>query len=88
MFDVFIHGSQPVKVSVPLGTYQLYWTSGNTWFGTKKRFGPEASIQKAEENLEFRVDRANSRVEGHEITLSSTPYGNMRSRNVTPEAID
>ncbi len=88
VFDVFIHGSQPVKVSVPLGTYQLYWTSGNTWFGTKKRFGPEATIQKAEENLEFRVDRANSRVEGHEITLSSTPYGNMRSRNVTPEAID
>jgi uncharacterized membrane protein YhaH (DUF805 family) len=41
ILSIFIHPGETVLESVPFGSYDLYYTRGETWHGQEKRFGSE-----------------------------------------------
>lgn len=43
---VYIPSGQTFKAKAPLGTYDLIYASGETWFGEERLFGPSTMISK------------------------------------------
>lgn len=54
--EVFVRGGTTVEVKVPLGTYQLKYASGQNWYGTTHRFGPETAYNKADTPFRFHIE--------------------------------
>lgn len=66
------------RTKVPLGTYELRYASGTTWFGEKGLFGPGTQRFKAQTQLAFRVERDG--VAGHSIRLIKQRDGNLGTK--------
>ncbi len=44
---VFIHAGKTATVYLPTGNYRMTYASGNDWYGTAYRFGPDGSYTRA-----------------------------------------
>ena len=73
---VYIHSGNPAKLYVPPGTYEIKWTSGETWYGEFLCFNT-SSAQKADELFTFD--------DSHIWTLTLYPVSNG---NLSTETID
>lgn len=78
---VFIHGGQAAEFDVPLGSYELRYAVGATWYGEEQLFGPsDTSYHKAEDVLHFRhyLDR----VSGYTVQLHRQINGNLETHKI------
>lgn len=64
-----------VEILVPLGSYKLYYATGDDWFGPTLLFGEETQYYKAGSVLEFTADK--QYYYGHTLELWEQVGGNM-----------
>lgn len=76
----YVKNGSSVSVNVPLGLYEIYYATGNTWYGEGHLFGNETARYKCNEEFEFYVD--GDYVEGYALTLYAVPNGNMDTEKV------
>ena len=71
----YVRAGGTLSVDVPLGTYEIYYATGNTWYGRNNLFGPDTVYQKCEGSFSFTEDV--SGYNGWTLTLYPTFNGNM-----------
>lgn len=72
---IFIRGGNTFTGGMPLGEYDLAYTSGDTWYGNRLFFGPSSGVSKAESTMDFYETAAG--LSGVELTLYGVVGGNM-----------
>ena len=72
---MYIKAHDNFSCQVPVGVYKLYYTLGDTWYGTEERFGIGAPTYTSEDLLEFYND--GQRWQGHTIELRPVTNGNL-----------
>jgi hypothetical protein len=82
VMTVFVRSGTTVEVEVPLGTYQVRYASGETWYGYEYLFGPETSYSKADKTFTFEV--IGNQVSGFTITLYKVAHGNLHTSAIRP----
>lgn len=79
-FLLFLHGGRSAEIDVPLGTYEMRYASGDTWYGMTDLFGEDTVYSKSDSVLSFAND--GYQYTGHEVTLYTVRHGNMRTRRI------
>ncbi len=82
VMTVFVRSGTTVEVEVPLGTYEVRYASGNTWYGYEYLFGPETSYRKADKTFTFEV--VGNQIRGFTITLYKVAHGNLHTSAIKP----
>lgn len=72
---VYIKAHDNFSCQVPVGIYKLYYTLGDTWYGTEERFGVGAPTYTSEDLLEFYNNGQNW--VGNTIELRPVTNGNL-----------
>lgn len=82
VMTVYAEGGSDLEVGVPLGTFEIRYASGKTWYGTKLLFGPETLYAKADKQFRFYSDGI--RYSGHKVELIPQLSGNLRTVPLSP----
>jgi hypothetical protein len=80
---IFVRGGQPTEVMVPVGTYEIRYASGTTWYGESYLFGPDTAYTKTDEDFDFR--RTPNGYSGYTVTLYKVERGNLSTSPLQPE---
>jgi hypothetical protein len=79
--EIFIRAGQTVNTKIPLGSYEIKYAAGKTWYGKQYYFGAETSYKKADEKFDF-FKNENS-IRGYTLELYQTANGNLRSQQIS-----
>lgn len=79
---IYIRGGDTVSIEVPLGTYEIKYASGETWYGDQKLFGTQTSYSKADELFTF--SDTGYQITGYTITLYQVVNGNLQTITLDP----
>ena len=71
-----------MEVEVPLGTYEVRYASGESWYGYEYLFGPGTSYSKADKTFTFKV--VGNQISGFTITLYKVSHGNLHTSTISP----
>ena len=71
----FVRPGQTVEINAPLGEYDLYYATGQKWYGKEDVFGPDTQFYKANDTLYFYYD--DGYYNGYTISLYDVPGGNL-----------
>lgn len=71
----YVKAGNNVEIDVPIGVYQLYYATGDTFYGTKLLFGDDTACYSSDDLLEFYV--SSQYYEGCSITLYAVYNGNF-----------
>jgi len=52
-FAFYVAKGETVKVNTPVGRYSFFYVSGDVWYGSNARFGPDSSYYKTSNIYEF-----------------------------------
>lgn len=80
--EYFVRSGTPLTVEVPLGTYELRYASGKTWYGWQYLFGPDTSYSKADTPFTFSDD--GYQVSGYTVELIMQSGGNLSTSGLSP----
>jgi hypothetical protein len=80
VMTIFIRGGDSVEVLVPLGSYEITYASGKSWYGYDHLFGPDTTYNKAESLFTF--SDTGYQINGYTITLYSVSNGNLKTTNI------
>ncbi|MEE0945038.1 MAG: Ig-like domain-containing protein [Clostridia bacterium] len=76
----YVKSGSSATVNVPTGTYELYYATGETWYGQKYKFGKATSFYKSDNNT---ILSENSRYyDVVEFTLYAVSNGNMHTETI------
>ena len=53
ILTAYVRGGRYFETEAPLGTFELRYAAGKTWFGTERLFGPETTTHRADAALHF-----------------------------------
>lgn len=76
-FKFYVRGGSSFDLKVPLGLYEIYYATGNNWFGEDNLFGPETIYHKCGDTFQFSED-----IDGYSgwtLTLYPVPNGNLET---------
>jgi hypothetical protein len=76
----------PAKYTIPrdgIGTFELRYASGQSWYGDKYLFGPGTEYWKADRTLNFEL--VGDEIRGFKVTLYRVPYGNLHMSRIDPK---
>lgn len=76
----YVVGGRPFEVLMPLGTYEIRYAAGDTWYGTEHYFGPDTAFSKANELFHFTFD--GYQYSGYTVELILQAHGNLRTVNI------
>ena len=78
--EVFVREGQRASIEVPLGTYELTYATGRTWYGPKAGalFGAETGYAKADDTFTFRID--GNQILGYAVELYLQTQGNLETK--------
>lgn len=79
IMSFYVHAGSTIKLDVPVGTFDIYYASGDSWYGTDLLFGSDAHYQKFDRTFSF------SEHSGWSIELQPVTYGNSDIKNVSTE---
>jgi len=71
-----------VTIDVPLGTYEVRYAGGETWYGYTYLFGKDTAYSKADETFTFEV--VGNQISGFTITLYQVVNGNLSTSRIRP----
>lgn len=80
---VFIRAGEVCTTTMPLGTFEVRWASGDQWYGKYDLFGPQTACSKAQDFFTFSIDRDG--VSGYDVTLYHVPNGNLQDVPISTE---
>lgn len=78
----FIRSGEILQVQVPVGTYEIKYSSGKQWYGIDYLFGPETKYNKADSLFSFNFD--GYQYSGYTIELIMQQNGNLRTSGIQP----
>ncbi|MEI6334649.1 MAG: J domain-containing protein [Methylococcaceae bacterium] len=73
----FIRSGETIDIKIPLGTYEIRYASGTTWYGLDYLFGPDTTYSKADSTFNFSFD--GHQYSGYTIELIMQQNGNLRT---------
>lgn len=82
IMTIFVRGGNTITTKVPLGTYEIRYASGETWYGYEYLFGQNTGYSKAESRFTF-ADTGRG-YSGFTITLYRVSNGNLRTSSIAP----
>lgn len=82
ILTVFVRRGTTSTINVPLGTYEIRYASGNTWYGNKNLFGTDTTYNKADKLFAFKITK--NQISGFTIILYSVPSGNLSTSPIKP----
>lgn len=77
IMEIYIEEGRTFRSKLPLGSYELRYASGTTWYGPTHLFGPSTSTYKADRIFSFQ--RSANSVSGYAIELIRQQGGNLRT---------
>jgi hypothetical protein len=80
---IYVFGGQGFEVLVPLGSYEMRYASGKTWYGLANLFGPGTRYAKAHDIFNFRATPTG--YAGYTVELILQSKGNLRTTSIRPE---
>lgn len=72
---LYIRGGSSVKIQVPLGEYEVFYATGDSWYGEDKLFGDETKYFKCDDTFSF--EETSAGYNGWTISLTPVPNGNL-----------
>lgn len=72
---VFIRSGMTFETDVPLGSYEVYYATGDTWYGEEELFGPDTRYYKCDGTFDFTQDSEG--YNGWTLTLTAVYGGNL-----------
>lgn len=79
---MFVEGGRRFETEAPLGSYEMRYAAGKTWYGSKHLFGPDTVYAKADSKLNFTFD--GSTYNGYTIELILQAGGNLSTSSLAP----
>ena len=80
VLTVFVREGCSVEIDVPLGSYQLKYAVGKTWYGTEHLFGPNTACSIADDIFYFRTEGLH--VTGYSVELYLQVNGNLETERI------
>ena len=80
VLTAYVEGGRYFETTLPLGSYELRYASGEVWYGTDHHFGPETTYSKADQILNFTFD--GYQYSGAMIELILQADGNLRTVDI------
>jgi tetratricopeptide (TPR) repeat protein len=80
---VFVREGEEANITVPLGTYELSYATGRTWYGSRsdQPFGSETRYARADDTFTFQVD--GNYIQGYTVELYLQAYGNLDTQPIS-----
>lgn len=79
----YVRASSEVEVLVPIGEYEIYYATGQTWYGEDGLFGADTTYYKCDDTFLFTGDL--SGYDGWTISLSPVSDGNLETEPIDPD---
>ena len=76
----FGKAGETVDVDVPIGTFDLFYAYGETWYGAAYLFGESTHYERCDQSLSFKYSPEG--YSGYELTLYAVQNGNMDTKEV------
>lgn len=73
----FVRKGETIKLSVPLGTYKLYFATGDTWYGRQNLYGPNGKYYEL--NMDFTFKEETNEYIGWKVDLARADESNCYS---------
>lgn len=77
VMTAFVRSGTTVNIDVPLGTYEVRYASGASWYGDEYLFGPDTAYSKADRTFKFEV--FGNEISGFTMTLYKVANGNLQT---------
>lgn len=81
---VFIRSGMTFETDVPLGKYEVYYATGDAWYGEDNLFGPDTQYYKCDGTFDFTEDSQG--YNGWTLTLTAVYNGNLDTDSI-PAAV-
>lgn len=81
VLTTFIRTGETVSLKVPLGSYEIRYAAGKTWYGYEHLFGPGTSYYKADQRMDF--TQSGNTYNGHTIELIPRAGGNLQTSSIS-----
>lgn len=81
--ELYVHGGDTIKISAPLGKYQLFYAVGETWYGEQELLGPFGKYCTLPDILRFTEYGLN--YNGRTITLYDANNDNLDIDDITQD---
>lgn len=52
----YVHGNSTVDIQIPKGEYEIYYATGDTWYGEEELFGKDTVYKKCDTTFSFYDD--------------------------------
>jgi hypothetical protein len=78
---IFVQGGTTQEIDVPLGSFEMRYAIGETWYGEELLFGPSTTFSRAESKLDFYSD--GDQVNGYTIELIKQIDGNLQTTTIS-----
>lgn len=81
----YVEGGKTAEVLVPLAEYEIYYATGNTWYGSAGKFGDDTRCFQCEDTFLFEEQRDDEGMYygGWTLTLYAVPGGNMDTEEIS-----
>lgn len=78
--ELFVRGGEVTETRMPLGSFELRYASGDTWYGPTHLFGPSTSYNKADSVFQFQ--QTGREISGYTVELYQQRDGNLHTRSI------
>ena len=75
-----VHEGSSAEILLPLGSYEVKYAAGTTWYGPDYLFGPETAFGRADSRFDF-VEEGNQ-YSGYTVELYLQRDGNLRTSTI------
>jgi hypothetical protein len=77
----YVEGGATADFLAPLGTYELRYAAGQTWYGDTELFGPDTAYAKAVGTFDFVDD--GTQYTGYTVELILQEGGNLSTQGIS-----
>jgi len=81
VLTTFIRSGETTSIKVPLGSYEVRYAAGKTWYGYEYLFGPGTAYYKADSRMDF--TQSGNTYNGVTIELIQRADGNLKTSNIS-----
>jgi len=83
VMTAFVRGGQPFETKVPLGSYEIRYAAGQSWYGSILDFGEIASYSRCDDRFDFTQTLGG--YNGYTIELILQQNGNLQTDVISAE---
>ena len=81
--SIFIHPGKTVETKVPFGDYDLYYATGEIWYGEDYLFGPNTEFYQADNVFKFYLQ--GDHMIGSTVELIKQQFGNLDTKSASAD---